>query len=67
MDLLKANNSIVHLGGASTMATQIVSNARSAGLDVAYDFPTMCDGNCFYRAVIQQMQRIQVKKYFLIN
>ena len=56
MNLLKANNGIVHLGGARTMATQIVSNARNAGLDVAYDFPTLVDGNCFYRAVIQQMQ-----------
>ena len=39
------------------MATQIVSNARSAGRDVSYDFPTLGDGNCFYRAVIQHMQR----------
>ena len=52
------------------MATQIVSNARSAGFDVAYDFPTLGDGNCFYRAVIQQMHdsyklRIAVVNYVL--
>ena len=63
MDLLKANNAIVHLGGASTMATQIVSNARSAGLDVTYDFPTLVDGNCFYNAVTDQMKRTDVKKF----
>ena len=63
MDLFKANNAIVHLGGASTMATQIVSNARSAGLDVAYDFPTLGDGNCFYTSVTQQMKRTDVKKF----
>ena len=63
MDLLKANNVIVHLDGASTMATQIVSNARSAGLDVAYDFPTLGDGNCFYTSVTQQMQRTEIKKF----
>ena len=63
MDLLKANNAIIHLGGARTMATQIVSNARSAGLDVAYDFPTMGDGNCFYTSVTQQMKRTDVKNF----
>ena len=62
MDLFNANNAIVHLDGASTMATQIVSNARSAGLDVAYDFPTLGDGNCFYTSVTQQMQRTEIKK-----
>ena len=67
MDLLKSNNVIVHLGGASIMATQIVSNAQSAGLDVAYDFPTLGDGNCFYRAVIQQMQRTQIKQFLHSN
>ena len=60
MDLFKANNAIVHLGGASTMA---ISNARSAGLDVAYDFPTLGDGNCFYLSLVQQMQRIPLQKY----
>ena len=60
MDLF---NAIVHLDGASTMATQIVSNARSAGLDVAYDFPTLGDGNCFYTSVTQQMQRTEIKKF----
>ena len=63
MDLFKANNAIVYLGGASTMATQIVRNARSAGLDVAYDFPTLADGNCFYNAVTDQMKRTDVKSF----
>ena len=49
------------------MATQIVSNVRSAGLDVAYDFPTLGDGNCFYRSVIQQMQRTQIKTFLDSN
>lgn len=39
------------------MATIIVNNARRIGLQVCSDRVTPGDGNCFYHAVLQQMQR----------
>ena len=47
------------------MANRIVEKANSIGLRVTYDVPTMGDGNCFYRAVLEQMKnRADIKDYF---
>ena len=44
----------------SVIANQISTNARSIGLNLDYDIPTVGDGNCWYHAVIQQMRRPEV-------
>ena len=38
------------------MVTIIVNNAQRIGLQVCSDGVTTGDGNCFYHAVLQQMQ-----------
>ena len=63
MELLKAKNAIVHLGGAGTMATQIVSNARSAGLDITYDFRTLGNGNCFTHPSPSRCRKLRSKSF----
>ena len=51
--------------GAIRMANHIVEKANGIELRVTYDVPTMGDGNCFYRAVLQQMKnRDDNKDYF---
>ena len=53
------------MAGATRMANRIVEKANSIGLHVTYDVPTMGDGNCFYRAVWDQMKnRDDIKEYF---
>ena len=53
------------MAGATRMANRIVEKANSIGLRVTYDVPTMGDGNCFYRAVLEQMKnRADIKDYF---
>ena len=39
---------------------QISQNARRIGLDVQMDNLTIGDGNCWYRAVVQQIHRTEV-------
>ena len=46
---------------ASISAHQVVRNAIRAGLNVTYDCPTIGDGNCWYRSVIQQMKRPEIR------
>ena len=53
------------MAGATRMANRIVEKANSIGLRVTYGVPTMGDGNCFYRAVLDQMKnRDDIKDYF---
>ena len=53
------------MAGATRMANRIVEKANSIGLRVTYDVPTMGDGNCFYRAVLEQLKnRADIKDYF---
>ena len=44
------------MAGATRMANDIVEKANSISLRITYDVPTMGDGNCFYRAVLQRMK-----------
>ena len=46
--------------GAKTMAEIIVNNARQIGLNVCADTVTPGDGNCFYHAILQQLQRCEI-------
>ena len=46
--------------GAKTMAEIIVNNARQIGLNVCADTVTPGDGNCFYHAILQQLQRSEI-------
>ena len=47
------------------MANQIVEKANSIALRVTYEYLTMGDGNCFYRAVFKKMEnRDDIKDYF---
>ena len=43
-------------------ANQIVRYARNNGLSVTYDSPTEGDGNCFYRAIVQQLKRDEIRE-----
>ena len=47
----------MRIKGPKGMTTIIVNNARRIGLQVRSDSVTPGDGNCFYHAVLQQMQR----------
>ena len=42
------------------MAEIIVTNARQIGLNVHADTVTPGDGNCFYHAILQQLQRSEI-------
>lgn len=42
------------------MANIIVNNARQLGLNVRADNITPGDGNCFYHALLQQLQRSDI-------
>ena len=42
------------------MANIIVNNARRIGLNVHADDVTPGDGNCFYHALLQQLQRSDI-------
>ena len=42
-------------------AIEIVNNARRIGLNITSDLPTLGDGNCFYRAVVQQLKRSTIR------
>ena len=42
--------------GPAAMAEQIVANARRIGLNICAGDITPGDGNCFYRALLQQIQ-----------
>ena len=44
-------------------ADRIVNNARRIGLNVSYDEPTLGDGNCFYRAVVQQLRIPEIRNF----
>ena len=39
------------------MYEEILSNARSSGLDVGVNEITPSDGNCFYHCLVNQLQR----------
>ena len=41
-------------------AIEIVNNARHIGLNITSALPTL-DGNCFYRAVDQQLKRSTIR------
>ena len=38
-------------------AAAMTNRARECGLDVFYCNPTLGDGNCWYRAIVQQIHR----------
>ena len=38
------------------MANRAVANARNIGLGVTYTVSTPGDGNCFYHAIVNQIQ-----------
>ena len=43
------------------LAHQVVENARRIGLNnLTFDRPTPGDGNCFYHAILQQLQRPEI-------
>ena len=46
--------------GVEGMAEIIVNNARQIGLNVHADTATPGDGNCFYHAILQQLQRSEI-------
>ena len=46
--------------GPKSMANIIVNNAKRIGLNVCVDNVTSGDGNCFYHALLQQLQRSDI-------
>ena len=46
--------------GPIAMANIIVNNARRIGLNVRDDNVTPGDGNCFYHALLQQLQKSDI-------
>ena len=48
----------------SQQAEMIVSNAQSVGLDVAISNITPGDGNCWYHAVRDQLNRVDLRHLF---
>ena len=50
---------------ALILAERAVSNSHRVGLtNLTFDQPKLVDGNCFYRAVIQQMWRPEMQQHF---
>ena len=48
------------------LAERAVNNAHKFGLtDLIFDEPTLGDGNCSYRSIIQQMRRPEIRQYLL--
>ena len=46
--------------GPNAMANIIENNAKQIGLNVHADEVTPGDGNCFYHAILQQLQRTDI-------
>ena len=43
----------------NNIATQIMLKAKSIGLDVYFETPTIGDGNCFYHAVVECVRNLE--------
>ena len=63
---LALNNSTFLKNSALILAQRAVAIAERVGLtNLTFDEPTLGDGNCFYRSIVQQMQmrRPEVRHY----
>ena len=45
---------------SGSSAAAMTNRARECGLDVFYCNPTLGDGNCWYRAIVEQIHRKSV-------
>ena len=62
-DKMDYNKSLVYkelLESSRILADQIMINIRRLGLPYTLDELTLGDGNCFFRAIIQQCKRLEV-------
>ena len=62
-DEMEYNESLVYkelLENSRILAADIMTNIRRLGLNFILDKVTLGDGNCFFRAILQQLKRSEV-------
>ena len=61
---LTLNNSVLVKNSALILAQRAVAIAERVGLtNLTFDEPTLGDGNCVYRSIVQQLRRPEVREY----
>ena len=61
---LALNNSTFFENSALILAQRAVAIAERVGLtNLTFDEPTLGDGNCFYRSIVQQLRRPEIRQY----